>query len=61
MVGILNVMVLLLVLLTCNNYKKFQDYKYRQFLFALRDKLFLYVYNEKIDFCNEDYRYLEEK
>lgn len=61
MVEVLNVLVLSLVLLTYNNYKKFQDYKYRQFLFALRDELFLYAYNEKINFYNEDYRYLEEK
>lgn len=61
MIYILNIIILFLVYTFYVFYREFLNYKYRQSLFVIREKLFLLASEQKIDYNNKDYRYIELK
>ena len=61
MVIFLNSIVLFSILIAYYLYKEFQDYRYRQKLFEIREELFLTMLEKRIDFKDKDYKYLENR
>lgn len=61
MLGIINLVIVFSCLAWYKHFKQFQDYKFRQKLFDIRNELFVFAIKEKLDFNNKDYRYIEFK